>query len=93
MKRRYDSELLELPDSYGSVLNSNLAEELKRVVWAQRPMVFVGSGGALALARLAADLHMWSTGEVGLAATPLEASTWQLSAKTGVVLFVTRTAS
>jgi hypothetical protein len=90
MKRRYDSELLELPGTYGSVLNSNLAEELKRVVRVQRPMVFVGSGGALSVARLAADLHMWATGEIGLAATPLEAATWHLSPRTGLVLFSSR---
>ncbi len=90
MKRSYASELLELPETYRSVVESDVGEAVAAVVRVQRPMLYVGSGGALAVARLAADLHTRSTGELAVAVTPLEAATSALSPSTGVVLFSAR---
>lgn len=90
MKRDYDAELVEVATTYHATVGSGSSDEVAEVVRAQRPMVYVGSGGALAVARLAADLHVRSTGELAVAMTPLEAATAPLSPGTGVVLFSAR---
>jgi hypothetical protein len=90
MKRSYAAELLELPATYRTVVEADVREAVANVVRVQRPMLYVGSGGALAVARLAAELHTRSTGELAVAATPLEAATSALSPTTGVVLFSAR---
>jgi len=90
MKRDYNGELRELPSTYRDVIQSGISDDIVKAVRVQRPMLYVGSGGALAVARLAADLHTRSTGELALATTPLEAASASLSAETGVVLFSAR---
>ncbi|HQZ36155.1 MAG TPA: hypothetical protein PK020_17135 [Ilumatobacteraceae bacterium] len=90
MKRSYAAELLELPATYRTVVEADVGESVANVVRVQRPMLYVGSGGALAVARLAAELHTRSTGELAVAATPLEAATSALAPTTGVVLFSAR---
>ena len=90
MRRSYAAEINELPVTYGRTLSSSVAEEMGTVLGHNGPMVFVGSGGALAAARLAADLHIHATGHMASAMTPLEASTSHLSPQTGVVLFSAR---
>ena len=90
MRRSYDTEISELPATYSGTLGSSVAEEMAMVLRHNGPMVFVGSGGALAAARLAADLHIHKTGHLATAMTPLQAATSCLSAQTGVVLFSAR---
>lgn len=89
MKRKYATELLELPQTYSSCLATDV-EAFADVLLGTGPMVFVGSGGALAAATLAADLHMASTGALGVAMTPLEASTARLDPDVGLVVFTAR---
>ena len=90
MGRSYQNELSELPETYAATRAVGLTEGIRAALDANRPMVFVGSGGALAAARLAADLHMYSTGHLAAAMTPLEASTARLRSTTGLVLFTAR---
>lgn len=52
-----------------------------------RPTVYVGSGGALAVARLAADVHEAQAGSFARAATPLELLGMPSVAERAVVLF------
>lgn len=90
VKRNYETEIAELPATYQSVMNARIGGAVAAAVTGSRPMVFVGSGGALAVARLAADLHTRSTGELAVATTPLEAATAPLNPRVGVVLFSAR---
>jgi hypothetical protein len=73
MGRRVIDEIAQLPVSLKAASELDLrqlAGLLKRA--AGRPAVFVGSGGALAAARLAADLYTRFCGGVGYIQTPLE---------------------
>ena len=90
MGRSYLRELAELPRTYNAAIRGELAGGVRPALGGDRPMVFVGSGGALAAAQLAADLHMHTTGHLAAAMTPLEASTAQLGPKTGLTLFTAR---
>jgi hypothetical protein len=66
-------ELARLGRSYSWALQadiSSLVNLVQRI--AGRPAVFVGSGGALAVARFAADLHMYYSAALALGVTPLE---------------------
>ena len=87
MRRRYDDELVELRSTYRAVVASSASAEVAKVVDSCRSVVFVGSGGALAVARFAADLHMRATGELAVGTTPLEATTTPLGPDVGLVLF------
>jgi hypothetical protein len=89
VKRAYDDELAELSGTYSMGRARDVAS-IAHTVRASGPMLFVGSGGALAVAQLAADLHMHATGALARATTPLEAATSSLSADTGLVLFTAR---
>lgn len=86
MRRRYRAELDELAGTYRTALET-VVDDLVDIVSTDRPMIFVGSGGALAVARLAADLHARTTGQVGISLTPLEATTTPFLPNTGFVLF------
>ena len=69
---RLNQELGGLPDVYRSALeydHSALREVLAEV--AHLPAVFSGSGGALAVAELAAQLHRQTSARPARAATPL----------------------
>lgn len=87
MKRNYATELAELPGTYQRCLASDVVDDVANVVLRPGPMVFVGSGGALAVARLAADLHISATGDLAVAMTPLEAVSANLASNCGLVLF------
>lgn len=90
MKRSYAAEIEELQLTFEGVTDPAVGESVANAVCVHQPMVFVGSGGALALARFAADLHVHSTGHLATALTPLEAATADLSRQTGLVLFTAR---
>jgi hypothetical protein len=87
MKRNYATEIAELPGTYQRCLASEAADEVANVVLRPGPTIFVGSGGALAVARLAADLHISTTGDLAVAMTPLEAVSANLASSCGLVLF------
>ncbi|HTR52424.1 MAG TPA: hypothetical protein VMJ10_17040 [Kofleriaceae bacterium] len=84
----YKAELELLHATYALVRTSN-GDALARLVerLADVPTVFVGSGGAFAVAQLAADLHQHVTGHLGRAMTPLEASTTAFHGDTAIVMF------
>lgn len=69
---RLNRELGGLPDVYRAALeydHSALREALAEVT--QHAAVFLGSGGALAVAELAAQLHRYTSGRPARATTPL----------------------
>lgn len=73
MKRSYGDELTGLSAAYTAALDVPDSEvEALRAVLAGAPAVFVGAGGALALAKFAAELHERFCGSLARAATPLE---------------------
>lgn len=88
MRRRYEEELAELPATYRSAIGASLdnVQPLFREA-APRPMIFVGSGGALPVARLAADIHQRSTGLMAVARTPLEFVAGGPLRDAGLILF------
>jgi hypothetical protein len=66
-------ELARLGSSYSWALQvevSRLVSLVDRM--SGRPAIFIGSGGALAVARFAADLHLHRSTALALAATPLD---------------------
>lgn len=89
MKRDYFTELSELAATYSECLRAPLEDAIDALGW-RGPAVFVGSGGALAAARLAADLHVEQFGSPALATTPLHAATTPYSSSVGLVLFTAR---
>lgn len=89
MKRSYSTELCELPETYERCLSADVGD-IADVVLRAGPTVYVGSGGALAAATLAADLHTASTGTLAVAMTPLEAATARLDGDVGLVVFTAR---
>lgn len=68
MKRSYAEELSELPATYAAV--TAFVSGLHYP--SHGPMIFVGSGGAVPIARLAAELHQRASGHPAVAMTPLE---------------------
>ena len=73
---RLDNELAGMPDVYRAALehdHSTLRQVLTET--AQQTAVFSGSGGALAVAELAAQLHRQMSGQPGRATTPLGLAT------------------
>ena len=90
MKRNYNTEIADLRTTYATVLVSDAGATVADAVRVQRSMVYVGSGGAYALARLAADLHIRTTGFLARAMTPLESATAELTPEVGVVLLSAR---
>lgn len=76
MGRRYATELLELPESYRQISQLpasafELAARAQECI-EQMSVEFVGSGGTLALAELAASLQQRRTGRLASAVTPLQ---------------------
>lgn len=90
MKRNYATELATLPDTYVAGSQVVDLEPIRAVLSYGGPLVFAGSGGALAVAQLAADLHTARTGELALAATPLSLATASHNPDVGLVLFSAR---
>lgn len=68
---RFDEELKRLSGVYSKSRIPNEALSSLVETLAQRPVVFAGSGGALAVAEFAAQLHRLSTGRPARADTPL----------------------
>src|ERR1700730_2305079 len=88
VNRSYYRELALLADAYDWARQSDLAV-LSNLVDRMRgqPALFVGSGGNLAVARLAADLHERSTRMVARAVTPLELAGLPPSMEAGLMIF------
>lgn len=84
----YDDQLLELGETYRDALTTDL-DQLRALLAAvgTRPCVFVGSGGALAVARFAAELHERRTRTFARSATPLELRTLLPSLDAAMVIF------
>ena len=88
---RLDKELEGLLDVYRSALefdHSALREVLAEV--AHQPAVFSGSGGALAVAELAAQLHRQTSGRPARATTPLGLAAEASERDAAAVLFSAR---
>jgi hypothetical protein len=86
-RRSYDEELALLPETYVAAsrrVQKALAAQRQPLV--ARPAVFVGSGGAYAVAVLARDLHQSTTGRMSQALTSLELIGTPPGAGTAVVL-------
>ena len=68
---RYENEIASLPEAFDSARTppDSLVEAVANI--SRRPACFVGSGGSLAVAQLAADLHKSSTRTAAWATTPL----------------------
>lgn len=90
MKRKYATELAELPVTYQRCLDGGSVDDIANVVLRPGPMVYVGSGGALPVACLAADLHIEATGDLATAMTPLQAVSAAVASDCGFVLFTAR---
>jgi len=88
-RKPYEVELAELERPFDDVVRwagiDMLREPLMAV--ACSPALFVGSGGTLAVARLAAMLHEQVGGQPARVVTPLELATLPAVARSGVVLF------
>jgi hypothetical protein len=70
---RYSDELRGLGATYSLIASADIDADLDhlRALLADRPVFFVGSGGTLPVAELAADLHYRYTGQFALAVSPL----------------------
>lgn len=90
MRRNYLRELSELSATYNTTLANGASEDVRAALIFDQPMAFVGSGGALAVAQLAADLHTFATGHLAVALTPLESASAPLNSDTGFLLFTAR---
>ena len=90
MRRSYRREVAEIPTTFRNALNSSIARSLIRALRHDGPTVFVGSGGALAAAQFAADLHTYATGHLATAMTPLQFAAAKLNSQSGLVLFSAR---
>jgi hypothetical protein len=73
LKTQYQLELDELAITFERARQAS-AEELRRtcLALATGPAIFVGTGGTMALAQLACDLHVGLSQQLGTTATPLE---------------------
>ncbi len=85
---RYADQLALLADTYQLLRSADLSElSLALAAARQRPTVYVGSGGALGVARLAAELHETRTRSFARSATPLELIGMPPLSEHAVVLF------
>lgn len=84
----YERELAQLGATY-TAARTDGGQAIKRLLEQieDRPVIFVGSGGAFAVAQLAADLHLHATGRVARAVTPLEFGAMRLHGETALVMF------
>ena len=90
MARRlsYSAELAGLDTYYEQVLAWDAADARRAILSvAGMPAVFVGTGGTMAAARLAAQLHERMGGQLARVMTPLEFARLSETARCGVVLF------
>lgn len=86
---RYDAELADLERPFGAISSWANINELRDalMVVAGGPALFVGTGGTLPVARLAAALHEQVGGQAARVVTPLELATLPAMTRSGVVLF------
>ena len=94
MRRAYNLELAELERTFGAAYDGVLKEATALLASSQdRPMIFVGAGGSLTTAHVAAVLHEHYSGHPGRAMTPLEfATNAPLSGAVGLLHFSSRAA-
>ena len=88
---RFDGELAKLNDTYSGSLEDptgTLTTALAEI--SQQPAVFVGSGGALAVAEFAAQLHRMHHGQAARSDTPLGLSSSARERGAAAVLFSAR---
>ena len=91
MGRSYFNELSELPTTYRLAVQADSSAMTPLVDAIQdRPTVFIGTGGTLALATLAASEHSRRTGRLSAAMTPQQAASDLAGADCAVVLFSAR---
>lgn len=84
----YERELAHLNKTYlAAVTSGGAAMKPLFDCVEDRPAIFVGSGGAFAVAQLAADLHLAATGRIARAVTPLEFGAMRMHGETAVVMF------
>ena len=88
VKASYRSEIEALSTTYGDALTADVVQ-LRRAVHAlgRGPAIFIGSGGAMVLAELAARLHEWICRQPGRVCTSLEALDSPPLAHRGALLF------
>jgi len=88
-RKPYEVELAELERPFNDVVRWAGIDMLREPLMAVAcgPALFVGSGGTLAVARLAAMLHEQVGGQPARVVTPLELATLPAVARSGVVLF------
>ena len=86
----YDLELASLPQIYDRARTPSPNLEAALTAIRSLPTRFVGSGGALAVAQLAADLHKFATHAAGWATTPLLSIHEPVSVYSGFVLISSR---
>lgn len=88
LKGPYRAELSALPDTYGDALRTDasaICEAFARL--GQRPALFIGSGGTMAVASLGAHLHEAARRQPARAVTALEAAEVPPLERRGAVLF------
>jgi hypothetical protein len=91
-RRTYDAELRALAATYRTSRRfRNSALQLAANI-GSRPAVYVGSGGAYAVARFAADVHMARTGSLAAAVTPLLLARQHPLRETAAVIISSRAA-
>jgi hypothetical protein len=92
LKRHHRDEIERLRSSYEWALHADVSPLLRLVEsLAGRTTIFVGSGGALAVARFAADLHQHRAAAIAQSKTPLELlDAAPLAGPCGVVLLSAR---
>jgi len=88
VKQPYRTELEALPATYARARNADIAD-LRRALQlvGGGPALFIGSGGSMAVAELAATLHERVCRQPGKACTALEALTAPQMARRGALLF------
>jgi hypothetical protein len=88
-RKPYDAELADLERFYNDVAQWAGIAELRDalMVVAAGPALFVGTGGTLAVAQLAATLHEQVGGQPARVVTPLELATLPAMTRSGAVLF------
>jgi fructoselysine-6-P-deglycase FrlB-like protein len=91
MKPSYENELQLLASSYDWASREDISpldQLLDSVV--SETALFIGSGGALAVAALASALHVAKTGRLATHATPLAIAVGPLRCSTAAILFSAR---
>jgi len=88
---QYQQELDELAVTFERTRQASV-EELRRacLALAGGPAIFVGTGGTMALAQLACDLHVGLSQQLGTTATPLELMQFPSLERCGALFFSAR---